>query len=184
MFLHSNSAVEVGEGRQELPHFIAAWIIFVICQKVGQIPKYKNSSGPEQNGRWRKNGIRKQSCDWATRPRMPLPCPKLTHLRVLGPQGPLASCCHYFALLSWPQSQGRGHPRGERGWFCRNKSEISSSHLLRFIKLFHPTPQNVCVCCGLEIPKVPVSFFVLHVAQIFWQTLSEGWVFLYVCEYI
>jgi len=39
----------------------------------------------------------------------------------------------------------------------------------------------VCVC-GLEIPKVPVSFFVLHVAQIFDSPCQRGaFFYTYIC---
>jgi len=57
------------------------------------------------------------------------------------------------------KTQGRGRGRVERGWLCRNKSEISSSHLLRFIKLFHPTPQSVCVCLWVGNPQSSCVIF-------------------------
>lgn len=170
-------------GRRELPHFIAAWIIFVICQKVGQIPKYKNTRAaepaPEDEETKNGNGIRKQSCDWATNRRIPGPVddphlrPKLTHLR--GSGGPPRTFGELLPLFCSSAGHQRNQRAGSRGG-NRNKSEISSSHLLRFIKLFPPNGSTVLfVGVWSRNPQSScVIFLRFTLLKFFDRPLSEG----------
>jgi len=83
-------------------------------------------------------------------------------------------------LAAKPRGGGVGVERGG------GSAEIKAKFPLRIccaLLNFSTQRHRVFVCvCGLEIPKVPVSFFVLHVAQIFDRPCQRGaFFYTYIC---
>lgn len=169
-----------------LPHFIAAWIIFVICQKGWPNPKIKTKTGEKKikteaesknSAAIERNEWQRHSTKTDKTQRIPTTTTattrtrKYTHnnwycccrwgntLRTFGELLPL-----FFGLRS---GMGIGRGRARREWDRDRERECEHGGREKRRKIKAKFPFRIC--CALlnflphmEIPKVPVSFFSLH----------------------